>query len=269
MWSQFIGLFSLPSKQPASRAPRRKTKLGARRQRPSNRSHKRTDPNRDKTFEDAVKKSHPSQKKANVDSKRNSEGQKEAKRGHDIRVKDENRRKQEKYKEPPENQQMAGNQDEKIEQEISNDKRNRGQRERAQRKRRSQNTSTNSQDGLTHSEDIQAPSESVIQVASADLGANSQDSIVSSDCHAADKQQDREILEPASIHEPWLWARPTNDPRIRPSQPRLDIVLVDAEPRQPPNTLSYQGAHLDSHHPSTWGRVANDPRGYREGKPPL
>ena len=46
-------------------------------------------------------------------------------------------------------------------------------------------------------------------------------------------------------------------------------MLVDAEPRQPPNTLSYQGAHLDSHHPSTWGRVANDPRGYKEGKPPL
>ena len=30
-----------------------------------------------------------------------------------------------------------------------------------------------------------------------------------------------------------------------------------------------QSMHLDSHHPSTWGRVANDPRGYREGKPPL
>ncbi len=269
LWSQFIGLFRLPSKRPVSRSPRRKTKLGARRQRPPNRSRKRTDLNRDKTLEDAVKKSHPSQKKANVDSKQNLEGQKEVKRRHDIKVKDDNRQKPEKYKEPPENQQVAGNQDEKIEQENSNDKRNRGQRQRAQRKPRSQNSTTKSQDALMQSENTHTPSESVIQAASADLGANSRDPIISSDCHAADKKQDQEVLEPDSIHEPWLWARPTNDPRIRPSQPRTDIVLVDAEPRQSPKVLSYQGPHLDSHHPSTWGRVANDPRGYREGKPPL
>ena len=269
LWSHFIGLFSSPSKKPTSQSPRAKTKFRARRQRPPSRPRKRVDANQDRKLDGAAKRAHPSQKKATEETKESSEVPKQVKRRHPIKVKDENHRKQDDYKAPPENQQLARIREPEIGEETATDKRNRGQRERGHRKRRSQGTGADCRDDFTRSENLHTTSESSTPAASADSEANPRRSVESIDRQIVEKILDQEANESLSKHEPWLWPRPNNDPRIRPRQGGTDDVLVDAEPRQSPEFLSYQAASLGANHPSTWGRVANDPRGYRKGNPPL
>lgn len=55
--------------------------------------------------------------------------------------------------------------------------------------------------------------------------------------------------------------RASNDPRSNPKSVKKSQVLEDTPAKVAPEVLSYVGAKVDTAHPSTKGRAANDPRG--------
>ena len=55
--------------------------------------------------------------------------------------------------------------------------------------------------------------------------------------------------------------RASNDPRSNPKSVKTSQVLEDTPAKVAPEVLSYVGAKVDTVHPSTKGRAANDPRG--------
>ena len=269
LWSRFIALFQLSSKPSNPKSSRGKQNVPARRQRPANRSRKRTDTSRQKKYIESVENKHqPGQKKSGSDSISTTDSQKNVRRRSDTRAKEENPKTQSKRRELGKEQQTRNKATPEDEQGELTDKRNRGQRERGQRKRRTQNIKTNTQDAANYPNADSTGVESMIQLESAELGATSNESLT--DDPQIDKAlPNQKAIEPDLAHEPWLWARAANDPRLNPGKAIKDTVLTDTDPRQVPEFLAYQGINLDSHHPSTWGRLANDPRGYNKAYPPL
>lgn len=269
LWARFTALFQLSSKPSNPKSSRSKQKVPARRQRPANRSRKRTDTSRRKRYTESLEnKPKSDQKKSASDSISTTDSQKNVRRRSDTRAKEENPQTQSKRKEPSEDQQTRNKAAPENEQGGLTDKRNRGQRERGQRKRRTQNIKTNSQDAANYSNADSTGLESMIQMESAELGSTSNESLTD-DLQIDKALSNQKAIESDLVHEPWLWARAVNDPRLNPGKALKDTVLSDTDPRQVPEVLHYQGINLDSHHPSTWGRLANDPRGYNNANPPL
>ena len=181
---------------------------------------------------------------------------------------DDSRRKQsQRRKDVSNHQERAKSNGESATQTPSDDKRNQGQRERSQRKRRSgklANTATT----FETKEAIEKPmSEPVKKEAENEETAQeppTQTPQVVTAVSTAVVSKDV-----ATISKPSGWGRAENDPRISPRQAVTDSVLTDTTPRQQLEILPYVAIDLGLNHPSAWGRATNDPRSRGELKAPV
>ena len=181
---------------------------------------------------------------------------------------DDSRRKQsQRRKEVSNDQERAKSNGESATKTPSDDKRNQGQRERSQRKRRSGKLA-NTAATVETKEAIEKPmSEPVKKEAENEETGQEQ------------ATQTPQVLTAVStavasndavaMSEPWGWGRAGNDPRISPRQAVTDSVLIDTPPRQQLEILPYVPIDLGPNHPSAWGRATNDPRSGGELKKPV
>ena len=217
-----------------------------------------------KTDSKKIKSAKAASAKDEIPKSKNETGQNDSqKRKHDSRRKQSHRK--EDISKAQEHENINSD---RGRQTWSDDKRNQGQRERNQRKRRSEKPA-NATATVENQEVTENPiSEPVKNQAETKEMARAQPTTQSPQVTTA-------VSTPAvsedtiQIREPWGWGRARNDPRISPRQAVTGSVLIDTPPRQQPEILTYVAIDLGLTHPSAWGRATNDPRGGGEKAPVL
>jgi len=180
---------------------------------------------------------------------------------------------------------------------TSNDKRDRGNRERTGRRRRSRATAqdggadsartvveTTADDSNDVEQNIAAPADGTAGEALVDgavsaatnagsgSGQHHLDSVrdLSTDQNSSNNDVDTALASENSVQgvsdvvtevaTPSSWGSAANDPRIAPKPVSQSPVLQDAPPAPPKPVLPYVPTEYDETHPSRWLRAGNDPR---------
>ncbi len=151
----------------------------------------------------------------------------------------------------------------------TDDKRNQGQRERGQQRRRSRTQPADTVAEQQQSRETETTEPSVTPpqptqaVETAAPVVTPPPAPVTPEPVVAPVTEEAEAPVPEtgeSESHPSIWGRAANDPRISPRSVVVGKVLEDAPPRQMTEILAYIAPNYDQEHPSRWGRAANDPR---------